>query len=253
MIFGWEYFKYYFCVKTTLRKMKEKKKYCYDYPRLALTTDCIIFGFDELELKVLLIERGIEPFKGQWAFPGGFVEMDETTAEGAKRELFEETGLKNVFIEQLFTFSDVHRDPRGRTVSVTYFSLVNLKNHRAVAGDDAAKATWFSVKDIPSLAFDHEEVFKMAMTRLKGKIKYQPIGFELLPEKFTLRDLQHLYEVILEIKLDKRNFRKKIQKMDLLIELDEKQENVAHKAAKLHKFNKIKYEELCNKGFNFEI
>ena len=233
--------------------MEEKKKYCYDYPRPALTTDCIIFGFDEVELKVLLIERGIEPFKGQWAFPGGFVHMDETTEEGAKRELLEETGLKDVFIEQLYTFSDIHRDPRGRTVSVAYYSLVNLNEHDAIAGDDAAKAQWFSVKDIPALAFDHEQIFRMAMYRLKGKIRYQPIGFELLPEKFTLRDLQHLYEVILEIKLDKRNFRKKIQKMDLLIELDEKQTNVAHKAAKLHKFNKTKYKELSKKGFNFEI
>jgi len=229
------------------------KTYSYKYPRPALTTDCIIFGFDEFELKVLLIERGIEPYKGQWAFPGGFVLMDETTEEGAKRELFEETGLKNVFIEQLFTFSDVDRDPRGRTVSVAYFALVNLKDHIAVAGDDAAKAKWFSVKEVPSLAFDHEKIFMMAMSRLKGKIRYQPVGFELLPKKFTLSDLQHLYELILEIKLDKRNFRKKILKMDLLIELDEKQENVAHKAAKFHKFNRTKYQELSNKGFNFEI
>ena len=227
--------------------------YSYKYPRPALTTDCIIFGFDEVELKVLLIERGIEPFKGQWAFPGGFVNMDETTDEGAKRELFEETGLKNVFIEQLFTFSDVDRDPRGRVISVAYYALVNLKDHDAIAGDDAAKAKWFSVKDIPSLAFDHEKIFRTAMYRLKGKIRYQPIGFELLPIKFTLSDLQHLYELVLEIKLDKRNFRKKILKMDLLIELDEKQENVAHKAATFYKFNKTKYEELSNKGFNFEI
>ncbi|MEN8123197.1 MAG: NUDIX domain-containing protein [Bacteroidota bacterium] len=229
------------------------KEYKYKYPRPALTTDCIIFGFDEVELKVLLIERGIEPYKGQWAFPGGFVQMDETTEEGAKRELFEETGLKNVFIEQLFTFSDVDRDPRGRTVSVAYFALVNLNDHTAIAGDDAANAKWFPVKEIPSLAFDHEKIFRMAMYRLKGKIRYQPIGFELLPEKFTLTDLQHLYELVLEMKLDKRNFRKKILKMDLLIELNEKQENVAHKAARFYKFNKTKYEELSTKGFNFEI
>ena len=138
--------------------MKDEKKYSYKYPRPALTTDCIIFGFDESDLKVLLIERGIEPYKGKWALPGGFVKMDETTEEGAKRELYEETGLKDVFIEQLFTFSDVDRDPRGRVISVAYFSLVNLNNYEAKAGDDASKAQWFSVKDVPSLAFDHEKI-----------------------------------------------------------------------------------------------
>ena len=233
--------------------MEKEKKYCYEYPRPALTTDCVIFGFDGLSLKVLLIERGIEPHKGMWAFPGGFVQMDETTEEGAMRELKEEAGLQNVFIEQLYTFSDINRDPRGRVVSVAYFALVNLKEHPATAGDDAKKAQWFPVKEVPSLAFDHEKIFRMAMYRLKGKIRYQPIGFELLPDKFTLSELQYLYEAILEIKLDKRNFRKKINKMDLLISLNEKQQNVKHKAASFYKFNKEKYEELSRKGFNFEI
>ncbi|MBN1252748.1 MAG: NUDIX hydrolase [Bacteroidales bacterium] len=233
--------------------MEKENKYCYKYPRPAVTTDCIIFGFDESDLKVLLIERGIEPFKGKWALPGGFVHMDETTEEGAKRELFEETGIKDVYIEQLFTFSDLERDPRGRVISVAYFSLVQLNKYEAKAGDDAKRAKWFSVKNGPSLAFDHEKILRMALYRLKGKIRYQPIGFELLSEKFTFTELQHLYEVILEMSIDKRNFRKKIQKMDLLIELDEKQENVAHKAAKYYKFNKTKYEELSLKGFNFEI
>ena len=242
-----------FVLKSHFKIMEKEKKYCYEYPRPALTTDCVIFGFDGLELKVLLIERGIEPYKGRWAFPGGFVQMNETTEKGAKRELEEETGLKNVFIEQLYTFSDVHRDPRGRVVSVAYYALVNLKEHPATAGDDAKKAQWFSIKKIPSLAFDHEKIFRMAMLRIKGKIRYQPIGFELLPEKFTLSELQYLYEAILEIKLDKRNFRKKIKKMNLLIELDEKQQNVQHKAASFYKFDKQKYEELLHKGFNFEI
>jgi 8-oxo-dGTP diphosphatase len=233
--------------------MEEKEKYCYEYPRPALTTDCVIFGFDETDLKILLINRGIEPFKGRWALPGGFVRMDETTEEGAKRELFEETGLKDIFIEQLYTFSDVERDPRGRVVSVAYFALVSLKNNPPTAGDDAHKAAWFSIHDIPSLAFDHEKILRVAFYRLKGKIRYQPIGFELLPEKFTLTDLQHLYEIILETPIDKRNFRKKIQKMDLLLELEEKQQGVAHKAATFYKFDKVKYEQLSLKGFNFEI
>ncbi len=234
-------------------KMENKEKFCYDYPRPALTADCAIFGFDETDLKVLLIERGIEPYKGKWAFPGGFVQMNETTEEGAKRELFEETGLKDVFIEQLYTFSDVERDPRGRVVTVAYFALVLLNNFYPKAGDDANKAAWFSVKDIPTLAFDHEKILRTALYRIKGKIRYQPIGFELLPEKFTMTDLQHLYEVILETSLDRRNFRKKIQKMDLLIELDEKQQGVAHKAANYYKFDEKKYEQLVLKGFNFEI
>ena len=233
--------------------MEKEKKYCYEYPRPALTTDCVIFGFDGLKIKVLLIERGIEPYKGMWAFPGGFVHEDESTEEGAKRELKEETGLENIFIEQLYTFSDISRDPRGRVVSVAYYALVNLKDHKVIAGDDAKNARWFGIDEIPSLAFDHEKIFRTALLRLKGKIRYQPIGFELLPEKFTLSELQHLYEAILEIKLDKRNFRKKIKKMNLLIELEEKQQNVRHKAANYYKFDKQKYEELMLKGFNFEI
>jgi 8-oxo-dGTP diphosphatase len=233
--------------------MEREKKYCYEYPRPALTTDCVIFGFDDTNLKVLLIERGIEPFKGKWAFPGGFVNLDETTEEGAKRELYEEAGLQNIFIEQLYTFSEVDRDPRGRVISVAYYALVSLKEYEPVAGDDAKKAKWFSIHEIPTLAFDHEKILRMALYRLKGKIRYQPIGFELLPEKFTFTDLQHLYEVILETSLDRRNFRKKIQKMGLLIELDEKQQGVAHKAATFYKFDKKKYEQLSLKGFNFEI
>lgn len=233
--------------------MKKEKLYCYQYPRPSLTTDCIIFAYDGLELKVLLIERGIEPFKGMWAFPGGFVQMDESTEDAAKRELEEETGLKNIFVEQLYTFSDVHRDPRGRVISVAYYAFVNLKEHPVIAGDDAQKAQWFSVKNMPELAFDHKKIFDMAMLRIKAKIRYQAIGFELLPEKFTLSELQHLHEAILEIKLDKRNFRKKIKKINLLIELDEKQQNVKHKAAKFYKFNKQKYEDLLHRGFNFEI
>lgn len=233
--------------------MEAKNKYCYEYPRPALTTDCVIFGFDETDLKVLLIQRGIEPYKGSWALPGGFVHMDENTEEGAKRELYEETGLKDIFIEQLYTFSDINRDPRGRVISVAYYALVSLHKNLPKAGDDANKAEWFSIHDIPSLAFDHEKILRVAFYRLKGKIRYQPIGFELLPEKFTFTELQHLYEIILETPIDKRNFRKKIMKMDLLIELDEKQQGVAHKAASFYKFDKTKYEQLSLKGFNFEI
>ncbi len=230
-----------------------KQDYCYKHPRPSVTTDCVIFGYDQLQLKVLLIERGIEPYKGKWALPGGFVREDETTEQAAARELSEETGLKNIFFEQLYTFSNVDRDPRGRVITVTYFALVNIENFKPVAGDDAKNARWFPVKEIPKLAFDHEMIFRKALYRLKSKIKWQPVGVELLQDKFTLGELQSVYEAILEIKLDKRNFRKKILKTEVLIQLDEKQKNVAHKAAYLYKFDKKKYEQLENDGFYFEI
>ena len=182
----------------------------YQYPRAALTVDCVVFGFDEGELKVLLIERALEPFQGRWALPGGFLRLEETVDEAARRELAEETGLRNVFLEQLYTFGAVGRDPRERVVSVAYYALVKLSDHRAKAATDASNAQWFPVSKVPKLAFDHAEVFAAALARLKGKVRYEPIGFELLPPKFTLSQLQHVYEAVLEMALDKRNFRKKV-------------------------------------------
>src|SRR5215471_9782766 len=155
--------------------------YSYQYPRAALTVDCVVFGFDEGDLKVLLIERGLEPFKGRWALPGGFVRVDETLDVAARRELQEEAGLTNVFLEQLYTFGEVNRDPRERVVSVAYYALVNLSEHAAKAATDAANARWFPVSKVPRLAFDHAKILDTAITRLKGKVRYQPIGFELLP------------------------------------------------------------------------
>src|SRR5437667_3092417 len=190
--------------------------YSYQYPRAALTVDCVVFGFDEGELKVLLIQRGLEPFKGRWALPGGFVHVDETLDAAARRELDEEAGLRNVFLEQLYTFGAVDRDPRERVVSVAYYALVKLSEHRAKAATDAADAEWFPISKVPKLAFDHADILATALTRLKGKVRYQPIGFELLPPKFTLSQLQHLYEAVLETELDKRNFRKKVLSFGLL-------------------------------------
>ncbi len=233
--------------------MSEKGKYCYEYPRPAVTTDCVIFGFDGNQLNLLLIARGIEPFKGQWAFPGGFVRMQETTEACARRELAEETGLLEIFMEQLYTFSELERDPRGRTISVAYFALVNNSEWQPIAGDDAGKARWFSIENVPELAFDHERILKLAVERLRGKIRYQPIGFELLPEQFTLPQLQNLYEAILQQPLDRRNFRKKIMKYNILEPLDKKEEGTPHRAARYYQFNREKYQALVEKGFNFEI
>ncbi len=231
----------------------EAKTYCYEYPRPAVTTDCIIFGFDAGELKVLLIKRGIEPFIGKWAFPGGFLHMDENADECAIRELYEETGVKDVFIEQLFTFSDVDRDPRGRVITISYYALIKLSDYRLKAGDDASNAEWFPISKVPPLAFDHDRILRVALARLRGKIRYQPLGFELLPDKFTMPELQCLYETILEMQLDRRNFRKKIMETGLLIDHNETVKGVPHKGAKYFSFDRNKYKALSEKGFNFEI
>jgi ADP-ribose pyrophosphatase YjhB (NUDIX family) len=223
------------------------------YKKPSLTVDCVVFGLDEEDLKIILIERGLEPFKGRWALPGGFVNIDEALEAAAMRELQEETGVRNVFLEQLYTFGDVDRDPRDRVVSVAYYALVNLSGHKIKAATDARNAAWFPVDDIPKLAFDHNRIFDVALKRLRGKVRYEPIGFELLPEKFTLGQLQKMYEKILEQDIDKRNFRKKILGMELLRELDEVQMDVAHRAAKLYQFDERKYRQLKEKGFNFEI
>lgn len=225
----------------------------YEYPRAALTVDCVVFGLDEDDLKILLIQRDLPPFEGQWALPGGFVHVDETLEEAARRELEEETGLHKVFLEQLFTFGDVERDPRERVVTVAYFALVKLSDHRVRSATDARDAAWFSVTDVPDLAFDHDHIVEVAVERLRGKVRYQPIGFELLPRKFTLTQLQRMYEIVLERQLDKRNFRKKILGMDLLVDTGEVQKDVAHRAARLYRFDRARYQRLTRQGFNFEI
>ena len=225
----------------------------YQYPRAALTVDCVVFGYDEGELKVLLIERGLEPFKGRWALPGGFVRVDETLEQAARRELAEETGLKDVFLEQLYTFGDVDRDPRERVVSVAYYALVKLSEHEARAATDAANAEWFPVSKTPKLAFDHADILAIALARLKGKVRYQPIGFELLPPRFTLSQLQHLYEAVLGTDLDKRNFRKKVLGFGLLVPLKETQMAGHHRPAQLFRFDAAKYRKLEKQGLVFEL
>lgn len=229
------------------------RKYTYEYPRAALTVDCVVFGLDDEDLKVLLIQRQSEPFAGRWALPGGFVDADEELQDAARRELEEETGLQIRFLEQLYTFGGVDRDPRERVVTVAYYALVRLADHRVRAASDARDARWFAMSRPPRLAFDHAHILRVARERLRGNVRYRPIGFELLPAKFTLRHLQHMYETILGRPLDKRNFRKKLFSMDLLVELEEWEVDVAHRAARLYRFDKRKYRALCERGFHFEI
>lgn len=227
--------------------------HAYEYPRPALTVDCVVFGLDEEDLKVLLIQRGLEPFAGKWALPGGFVRVNETLDDAARRELREEAGVKDVYLEQLYTFGEVDRDPRERVVSVAYYVLVNLSEHEVKADTDASNAAWFPMDDTPPLAFDHDRILRTACDRLRAKVRYQPIGFELLPTKFTLSRLQRLYETILGRPLDKRNFRKKILSMGILRDLNEIETDVAHRAARLYSFDKKRYDAMVRRGFNFEI
>jgi len=229
--------------------------YTYSHPRPSVTVDCVVFGLDleAADLKILLIQRKRDPFAGLWAFPGGFVEEHETLEESAKRELQEETGIARLYLEQLYSFGDPGRDPRGHTVTVAYYALVKLSDHAPKAADDAKAVDWFSVSKPPTLAFDHDMILATAVARLRAKVRYQPIGFELLPAKFTLSQLQRLYEIVLERPLDKRNFRKKILGMGLLIDLEETQKDVAHRAAQLYRFDEQRYRGLVAEGFNFEI
>lgn len=218
------------------------------------SVDCVIFGFDKGELKILLIERGEDPFINHLALPGNIVGEDEDLDIAAGRVLNELTGLNNIYMEQLHTFGEVGRHPQGRIITVAYFSLIKVKRHSLYPKIPfARKAEWRSFHDLPRLAFDHSVILEKAYRRLQRKLRYEPIGFELLPDKFTLTQLQQLYEVILEKNIDKRNFRKKILSYDLITESGEKQKNVSHRAARLYRFNKRRYNSLRKIGFNFEI
>ena len=228
----------------------EEKKYSYKYPHPSVTTDCVIFGFDGGKLKVLLVERGLEPYKGRWAFPGGFVKMDESCEEGALRELEEETALKGTYVQQFHTYSDPNRDPRERVITVAFFALVRIQE---VEADDANKAQWFAIDEVPQLAFDHDVILRDALKRLRERIHFQPIGFELLPEKFTMRQLQNLYEAILDVHFDRGNFSKKMLHFNILTPLDETVRPTPKREARLYRFNKESYDDLKQKGFRLEF
>lgn len=226
--------------------------YTYKYPRPSVTTDCVIFGYDTKEgLSVLLIKRGIEPFKDHWAFPGGFIKMDEDAETGARRELREETSLETAHIEQFGCFSEVNRDPRERVITIAYYALV--KKSEVVGGDDASEAHWFPIDNVPPLAFDHDRILRVALKTLKEKIHFMPIGFELLPSVFTMPQLQELYESILEVKFDRRNFSNKMLKLGILTVVGERPKNAGTRIPVTYKFNEDNYNELKSKGFRLEF
>ena len=211
------------------------------YPKPSVTVDLVIFTIAEDTLQVLLIRRGAEPFLGQWALPGGFVEIDESLDEAAARELREEVGVTQIYLEQLYTFGEPGRDPRGRVISVTYFALIDADRQRIHAASDAADAAWHPVFDPglgARLAFDHQRILEYAVWRLRNKIEWTTVGYELLPAKFTLSELQRVYEIILQRPVDKRNFRKRILAQGLIRELNESRSVGAHRPARLYSFQK---------------
>ena len=220
---------------------------------IRLAVDAVVFGYDEGNISVLLVKRKYKPFQGSWALPGGFVLEDENLEQTVERELTEETGVKINYLEQLYTFGELGRDPRGRIVSVTYFGLVKPNTFKLSASTDANEAEWFDIHKLPKLAFDHKRILNVAIERLRGKITYEPIGFELLDKKFPFSDLEKLYTTLLGREIDRRNFKKKINNLQVLDELDEKVSQGPGRPAGLFKFNKQRYFQLKKEGIIFEI
>ena len=214
--------------------------FSYRYPRPAVTTDCVIFGFDGKQLHILLIERSRDPYKGTWALPGGFLEMDETAEEGAARELYEETHVKDVFLEQFHVFSAVNRDPRERVITIAFYALIRQCDYQILAGDDAARACWFEVDELPPLAFDHDEIISKAREHLKIKLKVSPIAFRLLDEQFTMGELQRVYELISGRTYDRQDFYRQAMVSGLLENINEKESS----PTQLFRFNDQCYEDM---------
>ncbi|MCH2235595.1 MAG: NUDIX hydrolase [Crocinitomicaceae bacterium] len=221
-----------------------------------VAVDAIVFGYNrDSGVSLLLIKRKYEPFKGEWAIPGGFVHDNEPLEDAVERELEEETGIKINYLEQLYTFGSPERDPRRRVVTVAYFGLVKSSQFEKLkASTDAEEAKWFNIKSLPKLAFDHKKIIKLAIERLRGKISYEPIGFELLDKKFPFSDLEILYATLLDRPIDRRNFKKKVMHLGILDELDEKAKSSgAGRPGNLFQFNKKTYKRLLKDGMHFEI
>jgi len=217
---------------------------------MKVTVDIVIFTIQTGELKVLLVKRGVAPYAGQYAIPGGFVLDGEGLDQAALRELREETGVSEVYLEQLYSFGDPQRDPRGRVVTVAYFALISAEDSQLHAGTDAAAAAWLAVDDVPELAFDHAKILGYAVERLRNKLEYTTVGFQLLPEKFSLSQLQEVYEAILGRKLDKRNFRRKLALLKILKPTSEYRRD-GRKPARLYRFVAARFEKLKDKGIVF--
>lgn len=241
--------------------MATKGTYTYEYPHPAVTADCVIFGYDGKDIKALLVKRGKEKeatktaYEGHWALPGGFldVDKDKTVAHTASRELKEETGLKVNWKElrEVHTYSEIKRDPRERVITVAHYALVKLE--AVEANTDAEKAEWLSIKHVPALAFDHDKILRDALLRLKRDIHFEPIGFELMPEVFTLPQLQNLYESILECDFDRRNFANKLKHFGILDEIEDGAPRHGTRTPIKYSFNKENYERLKSKGFRLEF
>lgn len=225
-----------------------------NYPKshILVAVDCIIFGFNNEELKLLVIKRNFEPEINKWSLVGGFLEQKETSDEAATRVLSSLTGLKDIYMEQVKTYTDPNRDPVDRTISITYYALINIEDHNEELSRQHS-AEWFNLKDVPNLIFDHEKMVQEAIQRLRYKSSIQPIGFELLPEKFTMRQLQKLYEAIFGQLLDKRNFSKKMIQLDVLIKLNEKDMSSSKKGSFLFQFDKEKYESNDKSSFSLKL
>ncbi|MBB4801057.1 hypothetical protein HNP37_001096 [Flavobacterium nitrogenifigens] len=217
-----------------------------------ITIDCVFFGFNKESLEVLLVQHAQGESKGKWGLLGGWLQHDESADDAAQRILHELTGLEDIYLEQLKAFTNPKRVLERRVVTIGYYTLVNREDYNIKASLKVIEAKWYKINEIPELIFDHNEILDFSLLQLRNRVRQAPIGFNLLPEKFTLLQLMHLYEEILGIELDKSNFRRKILHMKLLTALDEKQQDVSHRAAKLYKFDDEMYKKLTEKGFNFE-